>query len=60
MTTKQSQAINLLIEDLYTSHPEIRNQAKLMNCESELNQIRDDVIRYLKDCEIIQSITAVG
>lgn len=58
MTAKHCQAINLLIEDLYTSHPEIRNQAKIMKCESELNRIRDDVIQYLKGLEITYQINA--
>lgn len=52
MTSSYSQAIDLMLEDLYTSHFKIRNEAKLLNCETELNQIRDDVIEYLKDYKI--------
>lgn len=54
MTQKHCQAIDLIIEDLYTSHSEIRNEAKILECEAELNQIRDDLISYLKYQKIIQ------
>lgn len=48
MTSNYPQAIDLMLEDLYTIHANIRNQAKIMNCEKELNEIRDDIIKYLK------------
>ena len=54
MTSSYTQAIDLMIEDLYTSHSEIRNEAKMLNCEKELNTIRDDVISYLKYQKLIQ------
>lgn len=54
MNSNYSQAIDLMIQDLYTSHSEIRNEAKMLNCENELLQIRDDVISYLKYQKIIQ------
>lgn len=48
MTEKQKHAIELMIEDLYTIHCEIRKEAKMFGCEQELLQIRDDVVNYLK------------
>lgn len=54
MSSKYSQAIDLMIQDLYTSHSEIRTEAKILDCESELIRIRDDVISYLKYQKIIQ------
>jgi len=54
MTSSYSQAIDLIIQDLYTSHSEIRNEAKMLNCETELLRIRDDVISYLKYQKLIQ------
>lgn len=54
MTSSYTQAIDLMIQDLYTSHSEIRNEAKMLNCEDELLKIRDDMISYLKYQKIIQ------
>jgi hypothetical protein len=54
MISSYSQAIDLIIQDLYTSHSEIRNEAKMLNCETELLRIRDDVISYLKYQKLIQ------
>lgn len=54
MTSSYSQAIDLIIQDLYTSHSEIRNEAKMLNCETELLRVRDDVISYLKYQKLIQ------
>ena len=48
MTEEQKHAIDLMIEDLYTIHSDIRKEAKMFGCEPELLQIRDDVINYLK------------
>ena len=36
-----------MLLDVKTSHPEIRIQAKKLNCEDELNLIQDNVIEYL-------------
>jgi hypothetical protein len=47
VTTKQEDAIYLMIEDLWDRHERIRILAKENNCESELNSIRDDSILYL-------------
>ncbi len=52
MTENYSQAIDLMLEDLYTTHSDIRHQAKFLNCEQELNQIRDNMIEYLKDYKV--------
>lgn len=48
VTTKQEDAIYLMIEDLWDRHERIRVLAKENNCESELNSIRDDLLAYLK------------
>ena len=48
VTTKQEDAIYLMIEDLWDRHERIRILAKENNCESELNNIRDDLLAYLK------------
>lgn len=55
MISSYSQAIDLMIQDLYTSHSEIRNEAKMLNCETELLRVRDDVISYLKYQKLIQN-----
>jgi hypothetical protein len=51
MTEEQKHAIELMIEDLYTTHSDIRKEAKMFGCEPELLQIRDDVVKYLKNYE---------
>jgi hypothetical protein len=51
MTEEQKHAIELMIEDLYTTHSEIRKEAKMFGCEQELLQLRDNVIDYLKSYE---------
>jgi hypothetical protein len=51
MTEEQKHAIELMVEDLYTIHSEIRKEAKMFGCEQELLQLRDDVIEYLKSYE---------
>lgn len=51
MTEQQKNAIDLLIEDLYTIHFDIRKSAKMFGCEQELLKIRDDMIKYLKSYE---------
>ena len=48
MNNSQKEAVNLMLEDLYTIHSNIRERAKILNCEQELNQLRDNVINYLK------------
>jgi hypothetical protein len=51
MTEEQKHAIELMIEDLYTTHSDIRKEAKMFGCEQELLQLRDNVIDYLKSYE---------
>jgi hypothetical protein len=52
MTQKQNQAIDLMIEDLYTIHTDIRSQAKELGCEDELNTIKNSVLDYLRQIKI--------
>lgn len=52
MTQKQSQAIDLMIEDLYTVHTDIRTEAKKLGCEDELNTIKSSMIDYLYQLKI--------
>jgi hypothetical protein len=51
MTDQQKHAIELMIEDLYTIHSDIRKESKMFGCEQELLKIRDDMINYLKSYE---------
>lgn len=36
-----------MLLDVKTSHPEIRIQAKNLNCEDELNAIQTEILEYL-------------
>ncbi len=47
MTNTQKEAMNLMLEDLYTKHSDIRLEAKERNCESELEDIKELLINYL-------------
>ena len=47
MTNAQRAAINLLLEDLHTVHPEIRMQAKNEGCERELDEYKREILLYL-------------
>lgn len=47
MNQKQLQALDLMLEDLQTSHPEIRTVAKKLNCEDELEELKVEIIDYL-------------
>lgn len=51
MNEQQKHAIELMIEDLYTIHSDIRKEAKMFGCEQELIQIRNDMVEYLKSYE---------
>ena len=46
-TTKESMAIDLMLEDLQTTHHEIRTTAKKCGCEVEPEQIKCQLIDYL-------------
>lgn len=46
-TKNQIKALDLLILDLQTIHSEIRMEAKETQCESELNEWKNEVLNYL-------------
>jgi hypothetical protein len=45
---KWNQAIDLMIEDLYTRHIDIRIRAKKYKCEKDLDAIKEQLISYLQ------------
>ena len=47
MNQRKNQAIDLMIEDLYTVHSDIRLMAKEFGCESELEELKVNLIEYL-------------
>lgn len=47
MTQKEIQAIDLMLEDLHTNHPEIRTVAKELDCETELDALKVEILDYL-------------
>lgn len=47
MTQKELQALDLMLEDLHTSRPEIRTVAKKLDCENELEALKVEIIDYL-------------
>lgn len=47
MSHSKSKAIDLMIEDLHTVHPEIRCRAKGQGCEYDLDVIKQQLIDYL-------------
>ena len=46
--SKKIDALDLLIEDISTIHPNIRKEAKKMQCEEELNSYAEDILEYIK------------
>lgn len=44
----QLKAIDLLLLDLSTVHPNIRSEAKESGCEEELNRYQQELIDHLK------------
>lgn len=52
MTPKELQAIDLMLEDLQTTHHEIRTVAKKLECEEELEQLKVLMIDYLYGLKI--------
>ena len=52
MTQKELQAIDLMLEDLHTTHPEIRTAAKELDCEQELEQLKVSMIEYLYELKV--------
>ena len=51
MTNAQKEARNLMLEDLHTIHSDIRLEAKKLNCEHELEDIKALLINYLLSLE---------
>ena len=49
MTQKELQALDLMLEDLQTNHPEIRTIAKKLQCERELEALKVNILEYLYD-----------
>ena len=47
MTQKELQALDLMLEDLQTNHPEIRTVAKELDCETELEALKNEILDYL-------------
>lgn len=47
MENKKLQAINLMIEDLHTSHTNIRIQSLELECDHELEEIKIALLEYL-------------
>jgi hypothetical protein len=47
MNIEKNKAIDLMIEDLHTVHPEIRCRAKGQGCEPQLDSIKQQLIDYL-------------
>lgn len=49
---KQLEAIDLFIEDIRTSHSDIRIRAKKLDCDKELTIWQDFVLEYLRNIRI--------
>ena len=47
MDHQRSKAIDLMVEDLHRVHDEIRTKAKWQGCESELDDVKRQVLDYL-------------
>ena len=47
MTELKKEAIDLMLEDLYTIRFDTREKAKVLKCEQELNEIKKSLIDYL-------------
>ncbi len=47
MNLEKNKAIDLMIEDLHRSHPEIRCRAREQGCESQLDTIKQQLLDYL-------------
>jgi hypothetical protein len=53
MTKKHQEAIDLMLQDLRIKHADIRNQAKELDCEKELDELKEDLIYYLNTKKFI-------
>ena len=47
MSENKENAIDLIVEGLHSIRPELRTRAKKLNCEQELDEIKDQLIKYL-------------
>jgi len=47
--SKRTDAIDLMIQDLLTRHSNIRNGAKKLGCERELDQVKEQLLIYLHE-----------
>jgi hypothetical protein len=47
--SKRTDAIDLMIQDLLTRHFDIRNSAKKLGCEKELDQLKEQLLTYLHE-----------
>lgn len=54
MTQKELQALDLMLEDLHTTHPEIRTVAKELDCEKELDELKTNIIHHLHDLKALR------
>lgn len=48
MTQKEIQAIDLMVENLHHKDIEIRNATKMLNCEPELDKLKNDILKYIQ------------
>jgi hypothetical protein len=48
-TEKHLKALDLMMLDLQTIHSNIRTEAKSTNCESELNDWKNEIISFLQE-----------
>lgn len=44
---QKNQAIDLMLEDLYTKNIEVRSTAKKLGCEEELEELKINLIEYV-------------
>lgn len=51
MTNAQQEARNLMLQDLHTIHSTIRMEAKELQCEHELENLKELLINYLLELE---------
>ena len=49
MNRKEIQDLDLMVEDLYKKHTDIRLVAKELGCESELEDIKNYIINHLTE-----------
>lgn len=47
MTENRKNALDLIAESIQTVQPEFRTRAKKLNCEQELDELKQDLLRYL-------------